>query len=169
MDPRQRGLFGAAWSLGYIASFAPTGVESVCLGAPTGPLGVIYRKTDYVQPWYDALSGPAVYPAFHVLAGLTRAAGARLVSAPSSNQAAVRTLAYKVKGATLLWLANLTAAEQSVTIRHAGSAAFAAMLDEASFERAVREPRAFQGSAKALAKPQVKLGAYAVGIVAIND
>jgi D-apionolactonase len=169
MDPRQRGLFGAAWSLAYISSFAPTGVESVCLGAPTGPLGVIYRKTDYAQPWYDALTGPAVYPAFHVLAGLTRAAGARLVSARSSDAAAVRTLAYQAKGATLLWLANLTAAEQTVAIRHAGSAAFASMLDEASFERAASEPRAFQRSAKALAKPQLKLGAYAVGIVAIND
>ena len=91
------------------------------------------------------------------------------MSATSSNDAAVRTLAYKARGATLLWLANLTTAEQTVAIRHAGSAAYASVLDESSFERAVTEPRAFQGSAKALAKPQVKLGAYAVAIVAIND
>ena len=36
-DPRQRGLFGAAWTLGYVSSLADTGVETVCLGAPTGP------------------------------------------------------------------------------------------------------------------------------------
>jgi D-apionolactonase len=169
MDPRQRGLFGAAWTLGYVSSFAPTGVESVCLGAPTGPLGIIYRKTDYAQPWYDGLSAPAVYPAFHVLAGLTRAAGAKLVSAASSDAASVRTLAYKAKGAILLWLANLTAAEQTVAIRHAGSAAFASVLDEATFEKAASEPRAFQRGMKPLAQPRLRLGAYAVGIVAIND
>jgi hypothetical protein len=169
MDPRQRGLFGAAWSLGYIAAFAPTGVETVCLGAPTGPLGVIYRKTDYRQPWYDNLAAASVYPAFHVLAGLTRSGGAKLVTTASSDAAAVRTLAYKAKGATLLWLANLTAQEQTVSIQHNGSAAFAALLDEHSFEAATTDPRAFQRGAKALAQPRLTLKAYAVGIVAIND
>ena len=125
MDPRQRGLFGAAWTLGYIASFAPTGVEAISVGAPTGPLGIIYRKDDYKQPYYDELSGPAVYPAFHVIAGLTRASGLKLVSATSSDDAAVRCLAYKTKGATLLWLANLTAQDQTVTLAHGGSALFA--------------------------------------------
>jgi hypothetical protein len=169
MDPRQRGLFGAAWTVGYLSSFAPTGVASVCFGAPTGPLGVIYRRTDYAQPWYDAQSGRAVYPAFHALAGLTRASGARLVSAPSSDEALVRTLAYKAKGATLLWLANMSANEQSVTLRHGGSAAFASLLDETSFEKAALDPAAFQRSMRRMTQPRLPLRAYAVGIVAIND
>src|SRR5579859_6463372 len=37
LDPRQRGLFAAAWTLGYVAALAPTGVEAISLGAPTGP------------------------------------------------------------------------------------------------------------------------------------
>jgi hypothetical protein len=168
-DPRQRGLFGAAWTLGYIASFAPTGVETVCMGAPSGPLGVIHRKTDYRQPYYDHLSGPAVYPAFHVVAGLTRSAGAKLVSADSSDAATVRCLAYKVKGATLLWLANLTAQDQPVTLAHDAGALFAAMLDEASFEQATADPLAFQKTRKPLAAPKLTLKAYAVAIVCLND
>jgi hypothetical protein len=169
MDPRQRGLFGAAWTLGYIASFAPTGVESVCMGAPTGPLGVMYRKADYRQPYYDQLPGSPVYPAFHVIAGLTRAAGAKLVSTASSDEATVRCLAYKVKGATLLWLANLTAQEQAVTLAHNAGAMFAATLDEISFDQATADPLGFQKSRKALATPKLTLGAYAVGIVCLND
>jgi hypothetical protein len=169
MDPRQRGLFGAAWSVGYLSSFAPTGVESVCFGAPTGPLGIIHRRTDYVQPWYDAQSGRAVYPAFHAVAGLTRASGAKLVSAPSSDSALVRTLAYKAKGATLLWLANMTAEDQTVTLRHGGSAAFATLLDETTFEKAALDPAAFQRSVRAMTAPTLRLKAYAVGIVAIDD
>ena len=169
MDPRQRGLFGAAWTLGYIASFAPTGVEAVSIGAPTGPLGIIPRKADYRQPYYDQLSGTVVYPAFHVVAGLTRAAGLKLVSATSSDDATVRCLAYKAKGATLLWLANLTAQDQTVTLAHEGGAMFAATLDETSFEKATTDPIAFEASCKPLAAPKLTLKAYAVGIVCIND
>ena len=43
IDPRQRGLFNAAWTLAYIAAFARGGVEAIALGAPTGPFGYIYR------------------------------------------------------------------------------------------------------------------------------
>jgi hypothetical protein len=169
VDPRQRALFGAAWSLGYISSLAPAGVESVCLGAPTGPLGVIYRKTAHAQPWFDALSAPAVYPAFHVLAGLSRAAGARQVSAAASADALVRTLAYKAKGATLLWIANVTASDQRVAVTHAGSAAFGLVLDESSFETACTDPRRFQGSMQRLSAGTLTLKPYAVAVVAIND
>jgi D-apionolactonase len=169
MDPRQRGLFGAAWTLGYIASFAPTGVEAISTGAPTGPLGIVFRKTDTKQPYYDQLSGTAVYPAFHVVAGLTRASGMKLVSATSSDDATVRCLAYKAKGATLLWLANLTAQDQTVAIAHEGGAMFAALLDETSFGKATTDPIGFETSYKPLAAPRLTLKAYGVGIVCIND
>ena len=168
-DPRQRGLFGAAWTLGYLSSLAPTGVETISLGAPTGPLGIIYRKTDHAQPYYDGLGRDAVYPAFHVIAGLTRAAGARLVSAVSSDDATVRCLAYRAKDATLLWLANVTAGEQTVTIAHQGTNLFGAMLDESTFGKATVDPRGFQKSWTALGGARLKLSAYAVAALCIND
>jgi hypothetical protein len=139
------------------------------MGAPSGPLGVMYRKADYRQPYYDQLPGSPVYPAFHIVAGLTRAAGAKLVSAASSDEATVRCLAYKVKGATLLWLANLTAQEQAVTLAHNAGAMFAATLDETSFDQATADPLGFQTNRKALGAPKLTLGAYAVGIVCLND
>jgi len=169
MDPRQRGLFGAAWTLGYLSSLAPTGVETISLGAPTGPLGIIFRKTDTKQPHYDGLGRDAVYPAFHVVAGLTRAAGAKLVSATSSDDASVRCLAYRAKGATLLWLANMTAGDQAVTIAHQGANLFGLMLDESSFGKATTDPRGFQKGWTALTGPKLKLPAYAVAALCIND
>jgi hypothetical protein len=169
MDPRQRGLFGAAWTLGYLSSLAPTGVETISLGAPTGPLGIIYRKTDTKQPYYDGLGRDAVYPAFHVVAGLTRAAGAKLVSAASSDDASVRCLAYRAKGATLLWLANMTAGDQAVTIAHEGANLFGVLLDESSFGKATTDPRGFQKGWTALSSPKLKLAAYAVAALCIND
>ncbi len=115
MDPRMRGLFGAAWVLGYVATLARSGVPAITIGAPTGPLGIIYRKTDYAQPGYDGLPRPhAVYPAFHVVSGLTRGAGAKLVDAACSDPQKVQCLAYRAKaGGTTLWLANLTAQNQA--------------------------------------------------------
>jgi len=169
MDPRQRGLFGAVWTLGYIATLAPTGVEAVSIGAATGPLGVIYRKDGYAQPWFDETGEPAVYPAFHVVAGLTRAAGAKLVSVECSDTVALRALAYKAKGATLLWIANATAQAHEVEIEHGGSAMVATTLDESSFEQAARDPRRFQASYRAVADDRIRLGAYAVAIVCVNE
>jgi hypothetical protein len=171
MDPRQRGLFAAAWTLGYLATLARTGgLESISMGAPTGPLGIIYRKTDYAQPGYDELQGPAVYPAYHVIAGLTRAAGSKLVAADSSDPAKVECLAYRTKGATLLWLANLTASTQDVSLAAGtNSGLYAGVLDEHSSARAISDPLGFESAWTRLKTPRVKLNAYAVAWVCIND
>ena len=169
MDPRMRGLFGAAWFTGYVAALARAGVSAVTLGAPTGPLGFVYRKTDYAQPGLDGTEAQ-VYPAYHVVSGLARGAGAKLVAAESSNRAAVDALAYRAKGATLLWLANLTAQTQTVALEGvAGREAFAGVLDETSFDRAVTAPLAFQAKHGAVQDGKVTLKAYAVAWVCIND
>ena len=74
------------------------------------------------------------------------AAGAALVASTSSDAARVRCLAYRAQGATLLWLANLTAQAQVVRVAHQGSEPFGIVLDEASFERATLQPAAFQAA-----------------------
>jgi len=170
MDPRQRGLFAAAWMLGYVATLARTSVEAISLGAPTGPLGIIYRKTGYSQPWYDNVPGAAVYPAYHVIGGLTQGAGRKLVAAESSDSAKVQCLAYRGEAGTTLWLANLTANDQSVSLASPSGAVFGATLDEDSFVQSVTDPQRFQRSYRALSNPsKIKLKAYAVGIFSIND
>ena len=168
LEPRQRGLFGAAWTLGYIATFARTGIEAISMGAPTGPLGIAYRKAEHKQPWYDQLSGPAVFPVYHVIAGLTRGAGQKLVAATSSDNQKVECLAYRGKGGTTLWLANLTAGEQQVQIAGAKGAVFGSMLDEHSFVSATTDPRSFQKSWKPM-RDALTLKPYAVAILSIND
>jgi hypothetical protein len=170
MDPRQRGLFAAAWGLAYIATLARTDVEAISLGAPTGPLGVIYRKTDYKQPWYDSLSTPAVYPLYHVVSGLAHGIGSKLVSADSSDNAKVQSLAYRAKKGTTVWLANLTADEQTVALRGTGGTVFGTMLDESTFVSATTDPQGFQASYKPIANPgKLKLKPYAVAILSVND
>jgi hypothetical protein len=105
-----------------------------------------------------------------VVSGLARAAGAKLVSTESSNSAAVATIAYRAKGATLLWLANLTAQTQTVTLAGVdGRAVFANTLDESSFEAATSDPRKFQATKKAVTGGKIALKAYGVAWVCVND
>jgi hypothetical protein len=131
---------------------------------------VIYRRTETAQPYFDALDGAAVYPAYHVVSGLARASGAKLVSATSSDPAKVECIAVRGKGGTLLWLANRSADQQKVTLTGNGGSAFAAVLDEDSFVTATTNPAKFQGSWKALSgNAGLTLGSYAVALVSIND
>jgi hypothetical protein len=172
MDPRMRGLFGAAWTLGYIATLARTGIDALTIGAPSGPLGIIYRRAEHAQPYYDDLAGPAVYPVFHVISGLARGAGAKLVDALCSDSQKVQSLAYRAKGGTTLWLANLTAERQPVRITAGPGAVLGAivgaLLDESSFEMATAQPRQFQNSWQPMSQ-QITLEPYAVAILAVGD
>jgi hypothetical protein len=170
IDPRQRGLFGAAWTLGYVANFARGGVEAIALGAPTGTFGVIYRRTDNPQPYFDDLGGTALYPAYHVIAGLTGAAGAEVLDTRLSRAGVIEALAYRVNGRTTLWLANLTQQRQEVSVSGvpAGKGRIA-VLDEAGFAAATTDPRAFDAGAKDMSGGKIALAPYAVARLEIGS
>jgi hypothetical protein len=164
MDPRQRGLFGAAWNLGYVAAFARGGVDVVTLGATTGPLGIVYRKTGDRQPFFDGLEQAAVYPVYHVIADLAAAAGEDLVATTSSEPGKVEAFAAHGPEGTHVWVANLTDQKQMVTLSNmpAGPAKLR-MLDEANFVEATTQPAWFAGSSQPLdMKAPLRLGPYAV-------
>jgi hypothetical protein len=169
LDPRQRGVFAAAWTLGYVATLAHAGVEAIAMGAPTGPLGSIYRRDQHPQPWYDELSGPAVFPVFHVISGLTHGAGQKMVNVACSDSQKVQCLAYRGTKGTTLWLANLGAQKQVVNLSGLKGETFAGMLDETSFVRATTDPRGFQATYQRLKGHSITLGTYAVAFLSIND
>jgi hypothetical protein len=162
MDPRQRGLLGAAWYLGYAAHMARGGVDAVCLGAPVGELGLIYVRTDYPQPWFDQ-HGAKVYPAYHVLRGLAAGAGHPQLATELSDGAAVQAVAWRADGAVVLWLANLTGTSQRVALEGLpGERARVARLDESSFVAATADADALAGLAEDAAPDQLELAPYAV-------
>ena len=114
-----------------------------------------------------------MYPVFHVVSGLTRGAGAKLVDATCSDDQKVQCLAYRAKGGgTTLWLANLTAERQNVRLAASQGATLGAMvgalLDEHSFDVATAHPVRFQNSWQTMGE-QVALEPYAVAIVAVSD
>ncbi len=160
MDPRQRGLFGAAWNLGYVAHMARGQVDAVALSAPVGEFGVAYAKMDYAQPWFDQRSS-GVYPVYHVLRGMAAAAGRPMLETSLSDGATVQAVAYRNKGMTTVWLANLTGEPQQVVIDGLdGIEGRVARLDLDSFITATAGPDGLKAVDAAVGR--LDLGAYAV-------
>ncbi len=65
----------------------------ITLGAATGPAGMIYRRTNYAQPYFDEAGAPSVYPLYHVVAGLAAASGSKVIAAKSAAPGKVAALA----------------------------------------------------------------------------
>ena len=107
-DPRQRGLFGAAWNLGYFAAFANGGIEHIALSELTGPRGLF--------------DGERPTPLYHLLASLAAARGAKRVETRVERGALpLAALAVANTGsARTLWIANLAAQQQTVELETGG-------------------------------------------------
>ena len=169
-DPRQRGLFNAAWTLGYVAACALGGVEAVAIGTATGPLGSIYRRANNTQPYFDSIEGSPVYPAFHLIAGLARGRGRRLVEARVSRPGSAVALAWSDGDRTVLWLANLTSEPLRVQIEGlSDKAQRVSVIDAAGFEQAVRKSDALDALGRPLAGAELTLellcrGAHRLGL-----
>jgi D-apionolactonase len=167
MDPRQRGLFGAAWTLGYVAALAGGGLSAITLGAATGPAGMIYRRTNYAQPYFDEAGAPSVYPLYHVVAGLAAASGSKVIGAKSAAPGKVTALAVRGKTGATLWLANLTGEVQTAKVSGFTGRAQLHVLDEGSFVAATRDAGYLNKGGKALKKVgSVELAPYAVARIA---
>ena len=170
-DPRQRGLFNSAWTLGYVAACAYGGVTSVAMGAATGPLGFIHHRTaDHPQPYFDSLDGHVVCPAFHVMAGVAQGGRHHLVEMKLSEPDKVGALAWREDAHIVLWLANLTA--EPVTIRVAGfedARIKVSALDSSAFEKAVVSLDALEELRRPLEEAELNLDAYAVARVEIDN
>lgn len=123
-DPRQRGLFGAAWNLGYFAAFATSGIGHIALSELTGPRGLF--------------DGTRPTPLYHLLASLAAARGAKLAET-RVERGVLPLAAFAVANAasTTLWVANLAAQQQTVELETgSGKATIARWRTEADFTRA---------------------------------
>ncbi len=138
MDPRQRGIFGAAWTLGYASIFANGGLEALALGSPTGPSGMIYRKTSDAQPYFDS-GAASVYPVYHIVAALAQASGRARLETSCSQPSSIAAIAFEGAGGRHLWLANLTSETVSIGIDGLSGSSEVTVLDETAFDTATRD------------------------------
>ena len=169
-DPRHRALLGSAFTLGYAARVTPRGLEALAIGQPSGALGMVYRRTEHPQPWFDDLSGPAVMPLYHIVAALAAAKGAAVRTVTSGDPTQVLGLAYEHGGGTLLWLANLTPASQTVIVLGlSGGTATIGRLDASNFVEAVTDPAGFAASTGQPGDPsRLELAPFAISRIEIG-
>ncbi|HSM42965.1 MAG TPA: hypothetical protein VK862_19640 [Afifellaceae bacterium] len=137
VDPRERGLLGAAWYAGYLARAAAAGVDAVTLGAVAGPSGVVYSAQDHHQPWFDEV-GPQVLPHYHVIAGHAALRG-EVHAVAVSNPGAIQALCVSKADGLSAWICNLTGEPRAVRIDGSPDEASVLVLDEQSFEAACRD------------------------------
>jgi hypothetical protein len=162
VDPRQRGLFAAAWNVGYLSAAARAGVNTVAVGSVIGSQGMIYRKLANAQPWFDG-GGARVYPTYHVIAGAAAASGVRRIDTDSSAPSKVAALAHRNNSGQVLWLANLSGDTQGVKVSGFDGPARLHILDEKSFEAAVRDPAWLGSSGTSIRKVgSLELPSYGV-------
>ena len=169
MDPRHRGLFGAAWTLASIGEAARGGIVAISPAALVGEFGIVHRRLPYGQPWFDDLDRAAVYPVYHVVAGMAEAVGRPLVEAISSDRTRIATVAYRAAdGGTSLWLANLRDYRQRVTLPNLDANARISRLDESTFEPAAMDPAFLCAHTAALESREIEIGAHGITWIQIG-
>ncbi len=152
-DPRERALFGGAWTLASIGAIAASGIAAVSPASVAGGASIF--------------SPGGLTPAAHVVAGMARAAGAPRREA-RSNSRGLAALAFSSGGATSLWLANLTGASQRVRLPgHRG--ATAAILDETTAAEAETSPDFLTTPITEFASSHLEFGAFGVAHIRFED
>lgn len=165
VDPRERGLIGAAWYAGYIARASAAGLDAVTLAAAAGPSGIVYSGQPHEQPGFDDNPAALLYPHFHVIAGLAALRG-EVLEVESSDARAVQAVAVTQAGDVTLWVCNLTGVPQSVEISGQEGAGQALVLDTHSFSDACSDPNWRNSAVRvAVGSGPFELDAYAVAEV----
>jgi hypothetical protein len=168
MDPRHRGLFGAAWTLASIGEWARGGVAAVTPAALAGEFGIAHGPLPYAQPWFDDHGRAAVYPLYHVIAGMAQAAGQELIESGSSDPSGIASIAHRLPGGgARLWLANLHDRPQPVALPPLAGGARLSCLDQSRFEAAAFDPAFLQAQSESLTTSEIEIGAY--GVVRIES
>jgi len=162
MDPRQRGLFTAAWSVGFAAHFAKVGAAALTVGGGTGEFGITYAKMDYPQPWFDKNGG--VYPVYHAIKGLARLRDDQLMDVEISTPDELQAIATECKSGIELWITNLTDQTKNVELmpKLTGDVS---ILSAAEFERATTDLAVMDSLEKRLTGEQVVFPPYAIARV----
>ncbi len=144
VDARQMSLFGAAWTLGAIKRLAESAPASITCFETTGWCGVMETEVGSPLPQqFPSLPG-AVFPLYHVLADVAEFAGGEVIAVQSGDVFKVEGLLLKHGARQALWLANLTAHQQSATMTGIAQAVRLRRLNEQNAEAAMREPEIFR-------------------------
>lgn len=151
-DPRCRGLFGAAWVLGYVAQFTATAADAVTLTSLGGPNGIVGRPDG--QPLTR-------HPAYFVLGRLR--APARVCHVSISDPSRVAALALSRDGTNELLLANMTGDAVEIVLDGWPAASPISIMDAETWEAFATD--GWAAGRRGDASPRFRLAPYAVASI----
>ncbi|MFK7856550.1 MAG: hypothetical protein AB8B79_20715 [Granulosicoccus sp.] len=168
IDPRQRGLLNAAWTVAYVAHLARAGVDCINLHAPTGEFGLIYHPQAWQQPGFDN-TDKQIFPAFHPVSEFARATGLPLLPTTSSMSREIEAVTYLCEGIHIIWIANLSSDTHSVALQgiEADQMEIASLTLD-TFDACTNDPLGFDQTGKKVSFEPIKLGPYSVVRLSIS-
>ncbi len=147
-DPRQRGLFNAAWTLGFLAAFATGGAARIAVSAPAGEFGILDEE--------------GVWPVFHVLRVAASLQGGEVRALHGTRGTPLAGLHVRCGRVVHLLLANLGDAVQTATLPSGFMGASLRVLDAQALLRGARAADAFTAARASVAQERLVLEPYAV-------
>ncbi len=146
VDPRQRSLFAASWTLGSLSALAAAGAASLTCFETSGWRGVIERSQG--SPWPDsgaALPGIA-FPLYHVFADVGEFAGGQAAALTPSGNQSISSLALRLGSRTTYLIANQTSSQQAIALTGPAKNCLVRSLNAANAEFAMRSPAAYRNT-----------------------
>jgi D-apionolactonase len=156
-DPRQRGLFAAAWAVGAVALTEGHKVSSLALSALVGPFGAIHKRESWAQPIYQKNGAAMVYPIFHVLRFLSAMGGAPRFSICTAENG-IAGVASQDHSCIRLIIANLGMDVSHLRLPHKAEIR---SLNDDNFQSAINDPQ-WLDTSKADCGSEVALKPYCV-------
>ena len=144
VDIRQMSLFGAGWTLGSIKYLAESGAASVTYYETTGWRGVMETANGSPLPEKFCSLPGAVFPLYHVLAGVGEFDGGEILPSKSSDPLKVEGIVLRKEGKTRTLLANLTPDSQQIKVRNMTGTVRVRHLNETNVHAAMTSPEAFR-------------------------
>ena len=148
VDVRQPSLQAAAWTLGSIKYLAESGADSITYFETTGWRGVMELESGSLLPLQFNSLPDAVFPLWHVLAGIGEFAGGQALPVqlltPAEDALKVIGLALRRGGQRQVMLANLTAKEQHLQLELPSDRARVKRLNQGNLQLAMQTPEQFR-------------------------
>ena len=117
IDPRQVEPFAAAWTLGSLKYLADAGAHSATFYETVGWAGIMDADEVTSRPKTFPSRPGQPFPVYHLLREIGELPGASVRQISSSNQLSAVGLAVQAPGRLRVFVGNLTAAPQTVTLR----------------------------------------------------
>jgi hypothetical protein len=160
-DPRQRGQFGAAWLLNVFAMAASCGIDTVLAGTLTGRLGLMDQAA--------AGEEPVLYPAYHVVRGLARAAGKPLLHIDLPVDRSIVGFGYVDGAARTIWLANTRAVSASIALGALRTNTVSIAVLETTSASAARDPAFLEHAGVPFEGATIELGPFSIVRISFNS